>query len=55
MQKMATDDGNTEQLEQWTELVFDQALVAEGSLPADPARLARAITKLMSEASDTEA
>ena len=34
----------------WIELLFDQALLAEGSPLEDPARFARRLTQLMSEA-----
>ena len=33
----------------WTELLFDQALVAEGALPDDPAAFARRVAQLMSK------
>jgi len=39
--------GNASEVAEWSQLLYDQALVAEGSLPEDPSRLARAITKLM--------
>jgi molecular chaperone HtpG len=39
--------GDDAAVREWSELLYDQALVAEGSLPEDPSRLARAITKLM--------
>ncbi|MEZ5966815.1 MAG: molecular chaperone HtpG [Planctomycetota bacterium] len=39
--------GQETELREWSQLLYDQALVAEGSLPEDPARLARAIAKLM--------
>lgn len=34
----------------WSALLYDQALVAEGTLPADPAAFARRLTALMSKA-----
>jgi molecular chaperone HtpG len=34
----------------WSALLYDQALVAEGTLPADPAAFARRLTALMSRA-----
>jgi molecular chaperone HtpG len=34
----------------WAALLHDQALLAEGSLPADPAAFARRLTSLMSKA-----
>lgn len=47
MNEMAGDEGQSAKLDQWIDLLYDQALLAEGSLPQDPARLARAITNLM--------
>ena len=43
-------EGKTDEVRQWSELLYDQALIAEGSMPEDPSRLARAITKLMTAA-----
>ena len=34
----------------WSALLYDQALLAEGSLPADPAAFARRLTALMTKA-----
>ncbi|MFM1873348.1 MAG: hypothetical protein RL398_2770 [Planctomycetota bacterium] len=36
---------------EWSELLHDQALVAEGALPADPAAFARRVARLMSKLS----
>src|SRR6185503_6882340 len=35
--------GKSDEVKQWSELLYDQALVAEGTLPQDPSRLAKAI------------
>ncbi len=35
---------------EWSHLLYDQAMLAEGALPNDPARLARAVAKLMQDA-----
>ena len=51
MQAMAGDDKRSDELTSWSSLLYDQALVAEGSLPKDPAAFARAITELMRKAS----
>ncbi|MCA8963639.1 MAG: molecular chaperone HtpG [Planctomycetes bacterium] len=42
-----TDEG---QFAEWTQLLHDQALLAEGALPSDPAAFARRVAKLMSKA-----
>jgi len=34
----------------WIELIYDQALLSEGSPVEDPARFARRLTQLMSDA-----
>ena len=47
LQEISKDEGKTEDVKVWSQLLFDQALVAEGSLPADPAQFARSITTLM--------
>lgn len=50
LQEMTKDEGRSEEVDTWSKLLFDQALVAEGSLPEDPANFARAITSLMQKA-----
>lgn len=45
LQSMAKD--GSEELEEWSNLLYDQALLAEGSMPRDPAGFARAVAKLM--------
>lgn len=47
LQTMA-ESGNGEDVTEWSNLLFDQAMVAEGILPKDPAAFAKAITRLMS-------
>jgi molecular chaperone HtpG len=37
-----------QEFREWTELLYDQALVAEGALPEDPAAFARRVAQLMS-------
>jgi molecular chaperone HtpG len=47
VQKLAgLDDA---QFADWSALLYDQALLAEGSLPADPAAFARRLTALMAK------
>ena len=50
LQKLA--EGESDSFTQWAELLHDSALVAEGQLPQDPARLARSIRDLMENAVD---
>ena len=45
LQAMA--DADTQQLAEWSQMLYDQALIAEGILPDDPARFAKRIAKLM--------
>ncbi len=42
--------GDEAELREWSQLLYDQALIAEGTLPEDPSRLARAIARLMEKA-----
>jgi molecular chaperone HtpG len=49
LQALAGDDAKSAELEEWSALLYDQALIAEGSLPKDPSRLARAIAGLMAK------
>ncbi len=47
LREMAGDPARRGELEKWSRLLFEQALVAEGNLPDDPAALAQAITELL--------
>ncbi len=49
MNRLFEKNANDDTLEAYTRLLYDQALVLEGSKPKDPAAFARAITKLMVE------
>ena len=49
LNELASSGSDTE-LREWSELLYDQALIAEGTLPDDPSRLARAIARLMERA-----
>ena len=42
--------GKSEQVKEWIEMLYDQALLTEGSAVADPHRFARRLTSLMTEA-----
>jgi molecular chaperone HtpG len=50
LRKLHIVDPQSPKLVDWIELLFDQALLAEGSPVDDPARFARRLTQLMSEA-----
>ncbi len=50
LEALAKDQGKQDTLTRWSALLCDQALLAEGSMPDDPARLAREIADLMSAA-----
>ena len=50
LQRVHARDGATEQVEAWIRLLFDQALLAEGSPVEDPVRLAKQLGQLMSAA-----
>jgi molecular chaperone HtpG len=52
LQEMVQKDSDAEDVQNWSQLLFDQALVAEGNLPSDPAAFARSITKLMQKTVD---
>ena len=40
-------EGDAESVGEWSNLLYDQALLAEGSMPRDPAGFARSVAKLM--------
>lgn len=50
LQAMAKDEASADEVASWSQLLYDQALVAEGSPPSDPARFARQITDLLDRA-----
>ena len=50
MNALAGDDAPEAELADWSRLLYDQALVAEGSPPSDPAGFARRITALLTKA-----
>jgi molecular chaperone HtpG len=43
-------DADEGRFQQWTGLLYDQALLAEGVLPSDPAAFAKKVADLMAEA-----
>jgi molecular chaperone HtpG len=48
--RLSGDAERKQEVGEWSQMLFDQALVAEGSLPEDPAEFARNVTKLMQRA-----
>jgi molecular chaperone HtpG len=50
LRAMAEDESKKEEVADWSQLLFDQALVAEGNLPSDPAQFAKSVAKLMQKA-----
>ncbi len=44
---LAADESGGEELSEWAHLLYDQALIAEGSPPSDPVSFARRITRLL--------
>lgn len=53
LRKLHLVDPQSAKLVDWIELLFDQALLAEGSPLEDPARFARRLTQLMSDAASS--
>jgi molecular chaperone HtpG len=47
MNKIADSGGKKEKLEDYTDLLYYQALLTEGSAPKDPARFAKLLSELM--------
>ncbi len=50
VQKLLAMPADDPRLAPWSELLYDQALIAEGGVPQDPARFARALTQLLQQA-----
>jgi molecular chaperone HtpG len=55
LEKLCERDPESAKLAEWMELLFDQALLAEGSPVEDPARFATRLTALLEEASGAAA
>ncbi len=43
-------DADDDKFQRWTSLLYDQALLAEGVLPSDPAAFAKKVADLMADA-----
>ncbi|HEY5957180.1 MAG TPA: molecular chaperone HtpG, partial [Polyangiaceae bacterium] len=52
LRKLFLVDPNSAKLNEWVELLFDQALIAEGSPPADPGQFAKRMARLLTDAAD---
>jgi molecular chaperone HtpG len=52
LRKLFLIDPNSSRLTDWVEMLYDQALIAEGSPPQDPARFAKRMSELLTLASD---
>ncbi len=55
LQKLEDGAPGSERVQEWMHLIYDQALLAEGSPIEDPAAFAKRLTKLFTTASETEA
>jgi molecular chaperone HtpG len=53
MRELAEDAANEARVAEMSELLYDQALVAEGGLPSDPPKFAKRLTKLLEEVTRT--
>jgi molecular chaperone HtpG len=51
LEQLVEKSPDAPELSEWMELVYDQALIAEGSQVKDPARLSRRLTALLTAAS----
>ncbi len=53
LRKLHDNEPGSDRVKEWTEILYDQALLLEGSPVEDPARLARRMTTLLQAASAT--
>jgi molecular chaperone HtpG len=49
LEAIASDEGGAESVERWVQLLYDQALLTEGSPIENPARFAQSVTELMQQ------
>lgn len=54
LQSLLEDGQTSGKVDEWIDLLFDQALLAEGSPVEDPGAFARRLSRLLQEASDVE-
>jgi molecular chaperone HtpG len=52
LRKLVLVEPNSPKLEEWVELLYDQALIAEGSPPEDPGRFSKRMAQLLTAASE---
>lgn len=52
LRKLLLIDPNSAKLRDWVEILYDQALIAEGSPPADPGQFAKRMAQLLSDAAE---
>lgn len=52
LRKLLLIDPNASKLTDWVELLYDQALIAEGSPPADPGKFAKRMAHLLTDAAE---
>jgi molecular chaperone HtpG len=52
LRKLFIVEPNSPKLSEWVELLYDQALIAEGSPPADPGQFAKRMARLLSDAAE---
>ncbi|MGE5787358.1 MAG: molecular chaperone HtpG [Myxococcales bacterium] len=52
MRKLLLIDPNSSKFSEWVELLYDQALIAEGSPPADPGKFAKRMARLLTDAAE---
>lgn len=52
LRKLLLVDPNASKLTDWVELLYDQALIAEGSPPADPGKFAKRMAHLLTDAAE---
>lgn len=52
LRKLFLIEPNSTKLGEWVELLYDQALIAEGSPPADPGQFAKRMARLLSDAAE---
>ena len=55
LQALYEKDANSEQLQEWVKLLFDQALVAEGRVPKDPVAYSQRVNGILAKVSSEAA
>lgn len=52
LRKLFLIDPNSSKFSEWVELLYDQALIAEGSPPSDPGQFAKRMSRLLTDAAE---